>query len=240
MRKTGFTIAEFMISISIMCIIAVALLPVLFKKNKEVVEIGKKSGTYICSCAPKDSNEHKEYLPVNDRTCKISFEAQVQKEFFSIKLIGGGAGGPQALNSEFSSSEYGIIGGGAGEYKEVHIPSMLGDEYEIKLGAGGTAGQNGGTTAIYRILEDGSKKLIAYAKGGIVANDVYKKGFNLDEQGNKIGGEALDSNENIPISEVKARGRHPGLHGETIDNTICGKGGNLDEAGKTGEVIIEW
>lgn len=242
MRKTGFTIAEFMISISIMCIIAVALLPILFKKNKEVIEVGKKSGSVICSCDPKGSQE---YLTVTDRVCEVSLQAQAQKEFFSIKLIGGGAGGPAALNNAFNGSDYGIIGGGAGEYKEVHIPSMVGGTYRIVLGAGGTVGQNGGTTALYRKLfdEDGNdagELLIAYARGGIVANDVYKKIYDEDENGNKKTTESLDANEGIAVSIVKARGRHPGLHGATANNTICGKGGNQNQDGNIGEVIIEW
>ena len=66
MRKDGFSIAEFMISITIMFVIAATVLPtLLMKKDKEPVEWGKEEGKYVCSCAEGDGAEGAE--------CKFTF-----------------------------------------------------------------------------------------------------------------------------------------------------------------------
>ena len=57
-------------------------------------------------------------------------------EFYTVELIGGGAGG--TTNAR----------GGAGESKAVYYPSLRGT-YKIVLGAGGEAENNGKPTIFY-------------------------------------------------------------------------------------------
>ena len=106
-------------------------------------------------------------------------------------------------------------GGSSGEGKVIYYPSLPTNDdtiYKIKLGEGGNAGSNGGQTTIYKI--NGSKiEVLEYAKGGITNN----------EDAEEIDGIYNTSGETSIYSE----------HG-------CGKGGDSNQAGTTGEVIIRW
>lgn len=152
MRKSAFTIAEFVICIMIMFIIMGATISIPFKKAKMTQSIMAKDGTQKCSCLDNPPNNE----------CKITINnPSGRNEFFTIQLLGGGAAG----------SAY--KGGAAGEAKIVHYPTLNG-EYLIKLGAGGVYGSsniNGGNTAIYKIDDDGHHELIEFASGGIGSNE---------------------------------------------------------------------
>ena len=213
MRKDGFSIAEFLISITIMFVIAAAALPtLLMKKAKEPVEFGKEEGKYVCSCAEGDGT---------DAECEFTFTKDMG-EFFAIQIVGGGAGGGSHK------------GGGAGESKVVHYPGMDG-KYLIKLGRGGNARENGGYTAIYRKDYTDQKNtsstgytLVEFARGGIYTDEIVDEA-NPDKENLKKGETPTYSEfsepENATLAEIKK---------------VCGRGGNTGAEGNAGEVVIRW
>ena len=147
MRSRGFSIAEFVISITILLIVSVAVLPMLLKKGKMPTEYGKKDGFYNCSCKADNSA----------KTCTFKTAEQPNiKEFVTINMVGGGAGGSSAAHGK---------GGAAGEVRTVHYPAMKG-VFEIELGIGGAKGKNGGDT----ILKF-NDEIIEVAKGGVSNNE---------------------------------------------------------------------
>ena len=78
LRSRGFSIAEFVISITILLIVSVAVLPMLLKKGKMPTEYGKKDGFYNCSC---ENNTAK--------TCTFNTAEQPNiKEFVTIDMVG--------------------------------------------------------------------------------------------------------------------------------------------------------
>ena len=205
MYKNGFSIAEFVISITIMFVVAVAALPILMQKSKDVYEQGKGDGSWLCSC---ETEQYKK-----NGYCDFTFKKDSKAEFYTIQMLGGGAGGGVKR------------GGGAGEARVVHYPGLDG-EYRIILGKGGAgssssgvAPQNGGQTLIYKknyVKQDNTKvekyTLVEYAKGGITGQE--------------------DAPEN-----AYANGEAPAFS-ETTNH--CGSGGNAGESGKDGEVVIRW
>ena len=195
MRKSGFTIVEFVISIVTMFIVIVAAFPILFKKATTTKEAPKKGGLFVCSCLDSVNGE-----------CTFKPENQYSQEFYTIQILGGGAcGGIGSMKK----------GGTAGEGKVIYYPSMPISEntqYKIKLGEGGQAGKNGGQTTIYKIT--GSDiEILDYAKGGISTN----------ENAEEIDGIYNTSGETSTYSE-----------------NACGRGGDSNQSGTMGEVIIRW
>ncbi len=162
LRKSGFTITEFIISISIMFLVAAAAFPILFKKAKKPTQPAKKSGEEICSCQSAQNG-----------SCTFSFSNSETKEFFTIQMIGGGASGGK------------YKGGGAGEAKIVYYPALNG-KYVIQLGKGGKYsngnGQNGGNTVLYKQNDNGSLELVEYARGGVTNNEKIDSSLSQQEK----------------------------------------------------------
>lgn len=155
LQRGGFTIIELVISVTIMFIVIVAAFPILFKKATTTTEIPKSGGSFVCSCINSTNGE-----------CTFVPDDAFRQEFYTIQLVGGGAGG--GLGS-------GKKGGGAGDGKDVYYPSLPVDkdkntQYKIKLGEGGDAGKNGGQTTFYRV-EGSNIEVLEYAKGGITTNE---------------------------------------------------------------------
>lgn len=147
MRSRGFSIAEFVISITILLMVSVAVLPVLLKKGKMPTEQGKRDGIFNCSC-----------INNSKMTCEFDTRAtENKKEFVTIEMVGGGAGGSETPNGK---------GGAAGETRIVHYPAMNG-VFTIELGIGGEKGKNGGDT----ILKF-NNEIIEIARGGVSNNEV--------------------------------------------------------------------
>ena len=154
MRKSGFTIAEFVISVTMMFVVMGAVVSIPFKKAKQTKNVQLNASDFVCSCS--DNNAQNGY-------CDFSTDNSTGRfEFFEVTLIGGGAAaGPHK-------------GGGAGEVKRVLLPTMHGN-YRIQLGAGGTtANRNGGNTALYVKTGEGASakyELLEYAMGGLSTNE---------------------------------------------------------------------
>lgn len=211
LRKSGFTLAEFMISITAMLIVMAASLPVAFKKvtsEREYVDVlnGRvrctptASANVACQCN-------------NSGECFFSLADTDKAEFVRIRLVGGGGGG---ASGSCASSEFGCKGGSAGEIKKMVLPSMRGS-YRAVLGAGGNAGADGGTTSLF------SCSSISRNPSGnnICENPVFIASAS--------GGSS--SNENA-INAIAAEG-------EVIESDN-GKGGNGGARGNRGEVILSW
>ncbi len=153
MRRAGFTIIELVISITVMFIVIVSAFPILFKKATTTTEVTKKDGVFVCSCLDSVNGE-----------CTFVPENQYTQEFYTIQLLGGGAGGGVGTNKK---------GGSAGEGKVIYYPSLPVDGntvYKIKLGEGGEAGKNGGQTTFYKVT-NGNVEIIDFARGGITTNE---------------------------------------------------------------------
>ena len=224
MRKDGFSIAEFLISITIMFVIAAAALPtLLIKKSKELPEYGKKAGEFVCSCSNKKTID-------DEYTCRITLSKDMG-EFYSIQIVGGGAGGDKK-------------GGGAGESKVIHYPGMDG-EYIIKLGLGGIKGKNGGHTAIYKIndrnqdnVQSTTYTLVEFARGGITTNEKIPEELNPANPQDAEEIKKLQTGEAPGYSEYSEEDIKEKK--ELKDKKVCGRGGDACAAGNAGEVIIRW
>ena len=147
LRKSGFTLAEFMISITAMLIVMAAALPITFNKVKQDQKFVRNDGELYYNCT--QTSLEKEFTLNSDS----------RREFVEILLVGGGAGGSNGK------------GGGAGEGKVVYYPALTGT-FKIVLGAGGTSGKDGGNTALYKKLSNENWELIEFARGGIASNDL--------------------------------------------------------------------
>lgn len=153
LRKSGFTIIELVMSITIMFIVIVSAFPILFKKSTTNKDVVKKDGVFVCSCLTSVNGE-----------CTFKPNNQYTQEFYTIQILGGGGGGGVDSSKK---------GGSAGEGKVVYYPSLPLDnnaEYKIVLGEGGAAGKNGGQTTIYKSSDLGIE-VLDYARGGITTNE---------------------------------------------------------------------
>ncbi len=222
MRKYGFTIAELVISVTLIFIIMSASVPILLNKAKVSTPKAKKSNILICSCR---DGEHNDTPDANGNIyCEFNFDTTGRFEFHSAQLVGGGS---------YSSD---VRGGSAGEAIKVYFPTLSG-KYRIVLGRGGNLDNvNGGNTAIYKVNEitddDGTKRdayqLVAYAKGGMYPGKVPPSEY---ENINADGEMPQYSEAEIDFDPLRV-----------VDYTsVCGKGGARgSNPGNTGEVIIRW
>lgn len=160
LRKSGFTLAEFMISITAMLVVMAAALPITFNKVKtDRKNIARIDGQYYFSCNGTNIKN------CSGNSCVFEILPKEKIEFAHIRLVGGGgAGGVGCPGGAVCR------GGTSGEVKNIVLPYMQG-KYKIVLGSGGDSpGKNGEPTALYRILGS-SEELIASAAGGISTNE---------------------------------------------------------------------
>jgi len=209
--KKGFTIAELVISLVIMMIISASVLPILLKKAKQSDYIVDKDKKIVCSCRDGENE---------GGSCEFEIK-DGGGEFYTVQLLGGGAGGA-------------TMGGGAGEGKVIHYPALIG-KFKIVLGKGGGSGQNGGITALYKENDDGTYKLLEFARGGVINNQPDDPEMDGAERDKLKKGEEPTFNES---AEKDTPGVPAGP--ATPAHIPCGKGGDASSAGLMGEVIIRW
>ena len=211
MRKSGFTIAEFIICIMIMFVVMGSVITIPLKKAKTTKHIQFKNGEFVCDC----NNTTNSWTLDGESFTHCDFpidNPSGQSEFFTIQLVGGGAAG---------SDE---IGGDAGESKIVHYPSMNGN-YRIVLGVGGEFGSfyiNGGNTVLYKQNDSGNWELVEFASGGVGSQETIQD---------------HELSEGVTRDDMK-NGLRPdfGIAGALA----CGAGGNAQQPGIMGGAIIRW
>lgn len=167
MRRSGFTIVEFIISITAMLIVMAAVFPIVFNKvqNANIVHTNK---TITCGCDGCSVTDNSiSIIKSNNNYYKITIPSGTN-EFASVKITGGGAGGGDK------------VGGGAGNSTEIYLPRVEG-EYLVHLGTGGSAGSNGQATSFYQVI-DGKNELLVAARGGITSKGEEEKYTNRSVQ----------------------------------------------------------
>lgn len=147
--KKAFTIVELVATMIILMVIMGSVVQIAFKKQK----------------TPSNKVNDTNRKVFNSQECPSgealwTVENPEANEFYTVELIGGGAGG--TTNAR----------GGAGESKAVYYPSLRGT-YKIVLGAGGEAENNGKPTIFYRCKngESDCTEILDYALGGIATNE---------------------------------------------------------------------
>ena len=155
MKKSAFSVLEFILALSTSILIGVAVLPILTKKERKPDAPQRIVGTKICTCDEALLDPDNENIKEGP-ACKFEFDAKKQNEFYTIQLQGGGAGG--------STNR----GGSAGEIQTIYFPGLDG-EYIVQLGVGGAINKNGGHTVLYRKYTDATGnhiEILGYARGG--------------------------------------------------------------------------
>lgn len=226
LRKSGFTAVEFIICLTFMMLIFGGMVSITFKKAKDTMPTQKQTNMIICSC----DNARSIKCDCNGRTCTVEKidPHGGRHEFFTVQILGGGAAG---------SAER---GGQAGEGKIVHYPTLEG-EFLVQLGEGGkykdTSGNiNGGASAIYQIKKDDKGnfqgyELLEFALGGMGSNEKINDG--------DIRAEDPASDEYKKEEAELQKGKAPTFaSGDSLSS--CGAGGDYQQNGQDGEVIIKW
>lgn len=228
LRERGFTIAEFIICLMIMFIIMGTVVTIPFKKSKITKKIQFQNGEVICDCnSPASDLKSGNVSGMKYSYCEFEIDNPTGKtEFYTVRLVGGGA----AASNE--------IGGNAGEGKEMIYPALTG-KYRIYLGMGGeynasdiNTPRNGGSTILYKVLDDGTLELMDFALGGSASMETI-------QEEELSGGATL---------ETLALGKAPSfnIRNDMTGMKACGAGGNAPSYsasghdGNIGGAMISW
>ena len=226
-RKYGFSLAEALITLLIVCIITLASIPILTKKKRAMLD-NQRHGYYACYWDASGKLQAKMMYNSVISDGKVVWDAEEQRygcEFnppsgaknFVATIIGGGGGGAGAASiagnlretyttpgykvieaPEFGSYEFLVVGGGGG--------GGSGDtQYDVRGGAG-TPGEIAYASNI--ILNKGEKIEIEVGGGGGAAD-------NLAETG-KSGGQSYVKIDN-PNIELYAAGGGGGVGYDVVD-----------------------
>jgi len=173
--KKAFTLVELIATMVFMMIIMASVLPILFKKSKATRPKPKDTSVQVFSCnitQNLDAIKDVEIEPDGSLILKWEPENPERDEFYTIELIGGGAGGTQ--NSK----------GGAGEAKVVYYPALYG-QFGIKLGNGGAVNENGADTVLYVREKEGDDWYpLEVAHGGLATNQTESGVSNIPNHRN--------------------------------------------------------
>lgn len=101
MKKPAFTLAELLVALLIIAVILTLLAPVLTKRGKQALTIGKKNYQYKLYTYDKTNPECEEIAGVdNSLKCNFTVPAQVSLiNAIAVSGAGGGAGGYWYNNS---------------------------------------------------------------------------------------------------------------------------------------------
>ena len=174
-KRFGFSLAEAMITLLIVCLITLASIPVLTKKKRGMSNTGH--GTYMCTAVSTIvENENGElertkvtYKQRNSNTTdeweqveKCAFVAPINASNFVVTLIGGGGGGGAAR----SQKEYVVTAtsGGSGTFNPAKDAYY---NFEMVSGGGGGAGASWRKRKNERAICGGAGGSGAYAEGAL-------------------------------------------------------------------------
>ena len=174
-KSFGFSLAEALITLLIVCLITLATIPVLTKKKRGMTNAGH--GTYMCTAVSTIvENENGElertrvtYKQRNSNTTdeweqveKCAFVAPLNANNFVITLIGGGGGGGPAVSQE----EYFVSAsaGASGSYTPAKDAYY---HFKMVSGGGGGAGASWRKRKNERAICGGAGGSGAYAEGSL-------------------------------------------------------------------------
>ena len=135
-EKQGFSLAEALITLLIVCLITLASIPILTKKKREISKY--PSGSWICT---KDSSgNHIVYSSVTDAWTQTGdrcvFYPPVNARNFEVIAVGGGGGGASGYSDVQVKKLYG------NGYSAMEFTAPADGEYEITaIGGGGQGGK---------------------------------------------------------------------------------------------------
>ena len=111
--KKAFTIAELFFSLLTIVFIAYVAINLVFRDNKNEHADEANQNNYLICYEAKTENEHGSKYDSSIQGCKFELTPEIEaKEFFEIKLIGGGGGASDYQN------------GGSGEERVAVYPSL--------------------------------------------------------------------------------------------------------------------
>ena len=104
MKKPAFTLAELLVALLIIAIILTLLAPVLTKRGKQALTIGKKNYQYKLYTYDKTNPECEEIAGV-DNSLKCNFTVPAQVSLINAIAVSGGGGGAGATQSSVEYSK---------------------------------------------------------------------------------------------------------------------------------------
>ncbi len=104
MKKPAFTLAELLVALLIIAVILTLLAPVLTKRGKQALTIGKKNYQYKLYTYDKTNPECEEIAGV-DNSLKCNFTVPAQVSLINAIAVSGGGGGAGATQSSVEYSK---------------------------------------------------------------------------------------------------------------------------------------
>lgn len=191
-------------------------------------------------------NDEDEVITVSQDDWKIRFLTSGTLTFTALNgaedgidvfLVGGGGGGGNA--STGTSDAFG--GGGGYTTTEKSVPVVVGEPYEIIVGAGGSAATDGGSTSAFSVSADGGKAGSAGGAGGSGGGGIGGVGGSDGSNGGNNGGSGQGTT-TMEFGESNATlyagGGGGGISGGTPSPVPGGDGGGgagSHQAGMTGQ-----
>lgn len=158
-KKSGFTIAEALISMLILSVFIGLSMKIFTKKHTKPV-YNASHGTYVCY---RDQNDGKVYSKfgaaapveqVNDDHC--TFHPAKTATYYVLSAVGGGGGGNNTK------------GGSAGQFETMFLTNIA-DDLNIYPGAAGQPPYNGSDTVVKN--KNNSDEVLLSVKGGLAGTD---------------------------------------------------------------------
>ncbi len=252
LRRDGFTIIEFMMSMMISFFVLAMILSVAIKKNHYTNDMASPSGEWTfpfddCTAANRDqfndrnifvfvssecafdaaqdgTTANTAYCVVNQNSTNRDPLDPNRNEFVTIHLIGGGGGGGAHL------------AGTPGESKTLYLPAMNG-LYYFHIGQGGENNTNGQDTVLFWLPNatnpDTFKDLLG--DNGAAGNNWYelaraRGGVTTNED----FPEGLDIDATSPEADEYTQAK------QSAFSQTCGMSGAANEAGLYGQIKILW
>ena len=153
-KKSGFTIAEALISMLILSVFIGLSMKIFTKKHTKPV-YNASHGTYVCY-RDADGNLHSKFgaqeHPVNGDHC--TFHPAKTATYYVLSAVGGGGGGNNTK------------GGSAGQFETMFLTNIA-DDLNIYPGAAGQPSRDGSDT----VVKNNSDEVLLSVKGGLAGTD---------------------------------------------------------------------
>lgn len=168
-KKYGFSLAEALITLLIVCLITLASVPVLTKKHRRNLQSQSQSqshGSYTCFIDSdgkyhyrQETNGVEETDVLQTNYCEFTPPADGRD--FAITVVGAGGGGGDGEN------EWANYGGGSGGYNTTAVDLKKTDLVSVTIGRGGSSKRTfkdeSGKTIINKATRGGNSQIIAHS-----------------------------------------------------------------------------